>query len=178
MHHTLGLYGRHQHRLLHVYMAAARLTGIPLFGRIARLVANTYGKHGHSGYFLKLSEAEEIVDIAGSVSLGPCSCRAEFHNCDYPVMSEIVLGNGSSEVYASRKKEFRQISKSEAKEILSQAHKNHLTQSIMRCGNHFYAICNCCSCCCVPSRLRQEFNIGHSLVRNPHVVEDFRRMQI
>ena len=178
MHHALGLYGKHQHRLLHFYLAAARLTGIPVMGGIVRWIANTYGKHGHSGYTLTLAEAEKIVDIARNVSLGPCSCRAEFHNCDHPVMSEIILGNGSSEVYASRQKEFRQISKVEAKKILRQARQQHLTQSIMRCGNHFYAVCNCCHCCCVPSRLRRKFNIGQSLIRNQNVVEDFRRQQL
>jgi hypothetical protein len=178
MHHTLGLYGKHQHKLLHFYMSAARLTNIPVIGAMARWAANFYGKHGHSGYYLTLNEAEKIVDIAKSVSLGPCSCRAEFHNCDHPVMSEIVLGNGSSEVYASRQKEFKPVSKEEAKEVLRQGHQKRLTQSIMRCGDHFYAICNCCNCCCVPSRLRQNFGIGQALVRNLNVVEDFRRQQL
>jgi|WetSurMetagenome_2_1015567.scaffolds.fasta_scaffold365486_2 hypothetical protein len=178
MHHSLRLYGRHQHRLIHLYISLARLTRIPVVGSVVRWVANTYGMHGHSGYYLTLSEAEQIVDIARNVSLGPCSCREEFHNCDYPVMSEIVLGNGSSEVYASRVKEFRQVSKEEAKVILREAHQHKLIHSIMRCGNHFYAICSCCNCCCVPTRLRQNFGIGQALVRNVNVVSDFQKQQL
>jgi hypothetical protein len=178
MHHTLGLYGKYQHRFLHFYITAARLTIIPFLGGAVRWLANLYGKVGHGGYYLSLQEAEQIVDIAGSVSLGPCSCRAEFHRCDHDVMSEIVLGDGSSEVYASRRKEFREISREEAKVILRQAREERLAQSIMRCGTHFYAICNCCGCCCVPRRLRENFKIGRALVRNPNVVEDFRRQQL
>jgi hypothetical protein len=178
MHHTLRLYGQHQHRLIHIYISLAGLTRLPVIGRLVRWVANTYAVHGHSGYRLTLAEAEQIVDIAGSVSLGPCSCRQEFHNCRNPVMSEIVLGNGSSEVYASRVKDFHAVSKEEAKEILRRAHQQHLTQSIMRCGDHFYAICSCCNCCCVPTRLRQQFGIGQALVRNNHVVQDFREQQL
>jgi hypothetical protein len=178
MHHTLRLYGQHQHRLIHLYINMAGLTKIPLIGRLVRWVANTYAVHGHSGYYLTLQEAEQIVDIAKSVSLGPCSCRKEFHNCSQPVISEIVLGNGSSEVYASRVKEFRKISKEEAKVILRKGRQQRLTQSIMRCGDHFYAICSCCNCCCVPLRLRQQYGIGKALVRNLNVVQDFQRQQL
>ena len=178
MHHSLRLYGQHQHRLIHLYISLARLTRVPVVGSVVRWVANTYGVHGHSGYYLTLSEAEQIVDIAKNVSLGPCSCREEFHNCNHPVLSEIVLGNGSSEVYASRVKEFRQVSKDEAKVILREAHQKRLTHSIMRCGNHFYAICSCCNCCCVPTRLRRDFGIGQALVRNVNVVSDFQKQQL
>jgi hypothetical protein len=178
MHHALRLYGQHQHRLIHLYLSLARLTRIPLIGRLVRWTANTYAVHGHSGYYLTLSEAEQIVDIARNVSLGPCSCRKEFHNCDHSVMSEIVLGNGSSEVYATRVKEFRQLSKEEAKEMLRQAHRERLTQSIMRCGDHFYAICSCCNCCCVPTRLRQQYGVGQALVRNANVVQDFLNQRL
>ena len=178
MHHHLRLYGKEQHRLIHLYIYLARLTRIPVIGSIVRWVANTYAVHGHGGYLLTLEEAEQIIDTARNISLGPCSCRREFHNCNYPVMSEIVLGNGSSEVYASRVKEFRQISRDEAKKVLRSAHKRQLTHSIMRCGSNFYALCNCCSCCCVPTRLRRNFGIGKALVRNPHVVQDFQKQQL
>ncbi|MBN1189864.1 MAG: ferredoxin-like protein [Dehalococcoidales bacterium] len=178
MHHSLRLYGQHQHRLIHLYISLARLTRIPVIGSIVRWVANTYAVHGHSGYLLTLPEAEQIVDIASSISLGPCSCRQEFHKCNYPVMSEIVLESGSKEVYASRCKEFKAISKEEAKEVLRQAHRNHLTHSIMHCGGHYYALCNCCPCCCVPTRLLKQFGIGKALVRNPRVTEDFRDQQL
>lgn len=177
MHHTLGLYGRHQNHILHLYLALAKLTRIPLIGRLVRWAANYYARHGHSGYYLTLAEAEQIVDIARSISLGPCSCRAEYHNCEHPIMSEIVLGEGS-ENYASREKEFHTISKDEAKKILRQAHQKGLTQSIMRCRDHFYALCNCCSCCCVPTRLLKSFGIKMALVRNANVVLDFQNQQL
>lgn len=178
MHHTLRLYGKHQHRLIHLYLWLARLTRVPLLGRIVRWVANVYAKMGHSGYYLTLKEAEQIIDISTDVSLGPCSCRQEFHNCTYPLMSEIVLGNGLNEVYAARRKDFHVISKEEAKEIVRQAHEKNLTQSIMRCGDRFYAICNCCKCCCVPTRLHQQYGIGLALVRNPRVVEEFQKQRL
>ncbi len=178
MHHSLHLYGQHQHRLIHLYFSLAKLTKVPVIGQVVRWAANIYARIGHSGYFLTLSEAEQIVDIASDVSLGPCSCRQEFHNCKNPVMSEIVLGRGGKEVYASRVKEFRTVSKEEAKNVLRQAHANGLIQSIMRCRGHFYSVCNCCTCCCVPLRLRQDFGIGLALIRNKNVVSDFEKQKL
>ena len=151
---------------------------IPIIGGMVRWAANIYAVQGHGGYYLTLPEAEQIVDIAKSVSLGPCSCRQEFHNCNHPVMTEIVLGDGSSDICASRVKELQGVSRLEAKEILRKAHRDRLTHSIMRCGDHFYAICSCCGCCCVPMRLRQEFGIGKALIRNANVVQDFRLHQL
>ncbi|HSW56911.1 MAG TPA: ferredoxin-like protein [Dehalococcoidales bacterium] len=178
MHHSLRLYGQNQHRLIHLYMDLAKLSRIPVIGTVYRWAANLYARLGHAGYYLSLSDAEQIIDASDSISLGPCSCREEFKNCSHPVMSEIVLGKGRREVYASRSKEFRQISREEAKNVLQQAHKNHLTLSIMRCGNNFYAICNCCSCCCVPSRLKNQFGVGLALIRNKNVVNDFRKQNL
>jgi len=178
MHHSLRLYGQNQHRLIHLYMDLATWTRIPVIGYVVRWVANLWGRLGHSGYYLSLAEAEQIVDAADDVSVGPCSCRQEFHNCQNPIMSEIVMGKGGKQVYASRVKEFRQIAKEEAKEILRRAHSQHLTQSIMRCGSNFYAICNCCSCCCVPTRLKSQFGVGRALLRNKNVVADFERQRL
>jgi hypothetical protein len=178
MHHTLGLYGKYQHGIIHAYISLAKLTRVPLVGHIVRWVANIYGKFGHSGYSLTLQEAEKIVDIAGSVAVGPCSCREEFHNCTHPIMSEIIISHASDHGYAGKNNEYRPVSKEEAKDILRQAHKSNLMQSIMRCGDNYYAICSCCSCCCVPLRLRNKFGIGLALVRNSQVVKDFQHRQI
>ena len=49
MHHSLRLYGQHQHRLIHLYISLAKLARIPLIGGVVRWVANTYAVHGHSG---------------------------------------------------------------------------------------------------------------------------------
>jgi hypothetical protein len=174
MHHSLVFYGKHQHRFLQLYCALAKLTRIPLAGRLVRWTANIYARRGHSGYYLTLTEAEKIVDLATSVSVGPCSCRKVFHRCDNADIGEIVIGDGAAEIFAGRQKELRRISREDAKELLRQGQTKHLTHSIMHCGEHFYAICSCCSCCCVPMRLRQTYGIGGALMRNPNIVEEFK----
>jgi hypothetical protein len=178
MHHTLRFYGQHQHKILKLYMAMARLTNIPLLGRLVRWVANVYGLHEHHGYFLTLGEAEQIIDASKNVALGPCSCRQVFHNCDAPIMAEIVVGAGAEVFPEVRSGEFHVISKEEAKDVMRQCHQRRLIPTLERCQGHFYAICNCCTCCCVPLRLRQNYGIGNALVRNGKVVEDFQREQL
>jgi hypothetical protein len=177
MHHSLRFYDRHRPRFIRLYMFFAGWTKIPVIGPIVRFIANGYGRHGHGGYILTLPEAEQIVEAAKSIALGPCSCRKVFHNCQNPVMSEIVIGS-DPDSYSHEDKDFQSISKDEAKKVLRQAHENHLTHGIMRCGDHYYAICNCCSCCCVPTRLRVNYGIGEALVRNKNVVRDFQRQQL
>lgn len=175
MHHTLRFYAQHRQNFLRLYIYLARLTRIPLLGRLVRWVANAYGRSGHHGYILTLSQAEQIVDISKTVALGPCSCRQVSHKCDSPVMTEIVVGMGIEMASSGTPGELREISKEEAKEILRRCHEKHMLHTIMKCRAHFYAICNCCACCCVPTRLRQNYKIRYALVKNSEVVKDFER---
>ncbi len=179
MHHSLRFYRQHQGQFLRLYMFLAKLISLPLIGGWVRSVANIYGRRGHNGYLLTLAEAEQIVDVSGDVALGPCRCRQLFHHCDSPVMSEILIGDGV-EAFSPKNEAngFRRISKEAAKDILRECHQKRLTHTIMQCGQHFYAICNCCSCCCVPTRLRHKYGIEYALVRNKTVVEDYQRQQL
>ena len=150
MHHSMPFYGRFQHRFLRLYMLLIKLTRLPLVGGLGRWLANSYGRHHHGGYLITLEEAEQIVDASNSIYLGPCSCRRVFHNCDLPVMSEIVIAAGE-EIYHNRKKgNLEAISKEGAKKVLRQNHKSNTIHTIMHCQGMFYAICSCCPCCCVP----------------------------
>jgi len=178
MHHSLRFYGEHQHFVLKLYVTLAKLTGVPLVGRLARYIANKYGQRQHRVFSLTHEEALQIVDASVTVALGPCSCRHVFHNCDNPVMSEIVVGAGTEVFSEIRKKELKNITKDEAKEILQQCHNNNLIHTIARCRDDFYAICNCCSCCCVPLKLNKKYSIKNAIVRNNNVVEDFRNQQL
>ena len=178
MHHTLPFYGRYQRQFLKLYIYLARLTRIPVLGRLVRWVANSYGRNRHGGYFITLEEAEQIIDASNNVALGPCGCRQVFHNCSHPIMTEIVVGTGR-EVYSKIKnKGFRQVSKEEAKEVMQQCHSKGMMHTVMQYQGLFYAICNCCSCCCVPTRLKINYGIEFALVRRKSIVADFGKQQL
>ena len=175
MHHTLPFYGWLQHRFLKIYMFLIKLTRIPVVGRLGRWLANSYGRSKHGGYLITLGEAEQIIDASNSAALGPCSCRQAFHNCDLPIMTEVVVAAGR-EVYAKKyNKEFKQISKEEAKGILRKYHRSNVIHTIMHCQGMFYAICTCCTCCCVPYRLKKDYNIEFALIRNKDIVADYKK---
>jgi hypothetical protein len=71
-----------------------------------------------------------------------------------------------------------EITKEEAKEVLKDCHQKGLIHTIIKCRDGFYAICNCCSCCCVPLTLSKQYGIGNALNRHKNIVKEFREHQL
>jgi len=176
MHHSLRLYSRYRELFLRYYIFQAKWTMIPLIGRVVRKVANIYGEKVSGAYLLSLTEACEIVDSAEGLALGPCTCRAVFKNCDNPVNAEIMIGLTRNIFVQERPHDYREITKREAKEILEQCHQKGLIHTIIKCQQDFYAICNCCSCCCVPLRLNKKYGIGNALLRSNDLPQEMREL--
>jgi hypothetical protein len=172
MHHTLPFYGRYQSRFLKGYMLMARLIRIPLLGRAVRAAANRYARRQHGGFALKTGEAEQIVEASAWVAIGKCACRQTFHNCGAPIEAEIAVGFGK-EVYADAEHEFRQVSKEQAKSVIKQCREAGLMSIMMQCRGHYYAICNCCQCCCVPFRLKKRYGVDYAIIRDADIVQNF-----
>jgi hypothetical protein len=178
MHHSLRLYSANRKWVLRFYIFMAGWTRIPLVGRLVRLVANAYGKNRSGGYLLAPGEAEEIVDCSEGVALGPCDCRQVFRNCTNPINVEILLGPTRHVFLEHMPHDSHEITKEEAKEILEDCRRKGLIHTIIKCGNDFYAICSCCSCCCVPLRLSKRYGIGNALVRHKDIVREFKEHQL
>ena len=148
MHHSLRLYSRYRELFLRYYIFQSKWTRIPLIGRLVRAIANAYGTKVEQAYLITTADAEEIVDIAEGLALGPCTCRSVFGNCDNPINAEIMLGLNENVFIEERPHDYREITKDEAKDILRECHQRGLIHTIIKCRQDFYAICNCCSCCC------------------------------
>lgn len=174
MHHSLRFYSRNREQALRLYIFLARWTRLPLVGWFVRLVGNAWGRNLEGAYVLTASEAEQVIDAAGGLALGPCTCRQVFANCDHPIQAEIMLGVSGNVFIDERSDDYRRITKDEAKEVIRESHRRGLVHSIIKCRDDFYSICNCCTCCCVPLRLKQ-YGIGNALVRHPDVVGLFRQ---
>ena len=123
------------------------------------------------------TEAKEVVDCSEMLALGPCDCRAVFHNCDNPIDSEIMVGLSRNIFMEERPNEYREITKQEARDILKQYHQKGLIHTLLKCRQDFYAICNCCPCCCVPLRLRNAYGIDNALTKNKDIVQRFKEYQ-
>jgi hypothetical protein len=186
MHHSLKfydsyplrLYSRYRELVLRFYMFGTMMTRLPLLGGLVRMVANLYGRKMERGYLLTLSEAEQAVDIAEGLAVGPCTCRTVFHNCDNPVQAEIMLGLTRNVFINERPQDYREITREEARDILRECHSRGLIHAIIKCRQDFYAICNCCSCCCVPLRMSKRYGIGNAISRNSDIIREFRQHQL
>jgi hypothetical protein len=178
MHHSLRLYSRYRELFLKYYMFQAKWTRIPLMGSLVSKVGNSYGNKVSRAYLLTFTEANEVVDSSESLALGPCTCRAVFKNCDSPIGTEIMVGLHRNIFIEERPHDYREITKQEAKDILKQCHQKGLIHTIVRCRQEFYAICNCCSCCCVPLRLHKKYGIGNAMVRVDDVVQELKKHQL
>lgn len=152
-------------------------TKIPLLGRLVRRLADAYATNLHNAYLLTPTEARQLLDIAGGLAAGPCDCRVVFNNCDNPKNNEILLGPTRHILMEAMPDGSREITREEAGEILRDSHERRLVHTIIKCRGDFYAICNCCSCCCVPLRLSKQYGIGEVLVRHKDIVGEFRKYQ-
>ncbi|MFC2066474.1 ferredoxin-like protein [Chloroflexota bacterium] len=178
MHHSLRFYSGHRKGIIRLYMFGARFTRIPLIGRLVRWLANAYGRNMEGGYLLTTSEAEAVVDLAEGVAVGLCTCREVYKNCDNPVDAEILLGPTRGIFMKAMPHDSHEITREEAKEVLRDCHRRGLIHAIIKCHDDYYAICNCCPCCCVPLRLSNQYGIGDALVRHKDIVQEFREHQL
>jgi hypothetical protein len=174
MHHTLRFYNLNRQGILRFYMFFAAGTRIPLFGRLIRKVANAYGKSQHHAYLLTAAEADKLLPLAGGIAAAPCTCRNLYKKCHHPRDNEILLAPSKHILTETMPHDAQEISREKAREILQDSQRRGLILTILKCREDFYAICSCCSCCCVPLRLSKRYDIGEALVRHKDIVKEFK----
>ncbi|MCX7912068.1 MAG: hypothetical protein N2506_03800 [Dehalococcoidales bacterium] len=175
MHHTLRLYAVNRPFILRLYIILGGLTRVPLLGRMVRSIANAFGDRWHHAYLLTREEAERLIAIAGGLALTPCACRKTFRKCAHPLNTEILIGPGRH--ILSHAGHSREITRGEALDIINESHRRGLVLTILRCHGDFYAICSCCSCCCVPLRLSRRYGIGRAVMRHKDIVAEYEEVQ-
>lgn len=171
MHHSLKLYSRYQEAILSYYILQAKGVRIPLLGNFIRLVAEAYGRNFHAAYLLTLEEASKILDASSKLLLGPCSCRKIFKKCNNPLDAEILIGLGAEIFKENRPGNYKEISRQEAREVLQACEERRLLHTLVKCRKDFYALCNCCPCCCVPLRLKKDYRIASAWVREDNILD-------
>jgi hypothetical protein len=174
MHHTLKFYNVNRQSILRFYMFFAWCTRIPVLGRLVEKIANAYGRSQHHAYLLTPAEAEELLTIAGGIAAAPCTCRNIYRKCSHPLDNEILLAPSRHILLETMQHDSQEITREKAAEILQDSQKRGLIMTILKCREDFYAICSCCSCCCVPLRLSKQYRIGEALVRHKDIVAEFR----
>ena len=173
MHHALRFYSAHSEIVIRMYMFGAKFTRLPVVGRLVKVLMNWYAVTQHAAWFLTPEEAKKVIDAATSIALGDCTCRKVFKNCSNPIRTDIVIGIGYNVFTEVRTDEYEEITKEEAKKIIDDCSKRRLVQSLMKCRDDVYAICNCCPCCCVPLRLRRDYGIKNVWSKDKSVLDNF-----
>jgi ferredoxin len=85
-----------------------------------------------------------------NVVLLDCPCRAARENPCQPIDVCMIVGSGAFTLEHHPHRS-RRVSQDEALEILEAEHqRGHVHTAYFKdaCDNRFYAICNCCACCC------------------------------
>ena len=93
-----------------------------------------------------------ILNNPESIALGECACRAVSQNPCLPMDVCMFVGDPGASFIADQNPKFHKISQEEAVGILEAEHGRghvHCAYFKREMGNRFFAICNCCSCCCV-----------------------------
>ncbi len=174
MHHTLKFYNLNRKWIIRFYMFFATGTRIPLLGRLVGKIANAYGRSQHHAYLLTPAEAEELLTIAGGLAAAPCTCRNIYKKCRHPRDNEVLLAPSRHVLLETMPHDAQEITIEKAGEILKDSQRHGLILTILKCRDDYYAICSCCSCCCVPLRLSKQYGIGEALVRHKDIVKEFR----
>ena len=103
--------------------------------------------------FELIENLEDLLDSVHEIRLVPCNCRKLAGHCNK--LTETCLSFDHS---ITDRTFGKSLTKEEAKEIVKTAHRNglmHQVNSDWR-TNGLAWMCNCCSCCCYPTRLAQE----------------------
>lgn len=95
-----------------------------------------------------------ILQTPGSIAVGPCGCRLNSDKpcLPYPMEVCLMVGDPAADFIANLNPKFRKISQDEAVKVLEDSHKRgevHCAYFKREIGNRFFAICNCCRCCCM-----------------------------
>jgi formate hydrogenlyase subunit 6/NADH:ubiquinone oxidoreductase subunit I len=123
------------------------------------LFAHFLGTRGVVCQATTLAETMAFIDGLPDeydLAVGPCRCRVGNKNCDHEIMADIVIRRTAPIWYKELfPKDYRVITKQEAKEICRTSRKAGMIQSIdrhlyYRGSENYFVVCNCCKESCVP----------------------------
>jgi ferredoxin len=127
----------------------------------AILLARPFGYLGDTAKPMPYDEVLSLIDaLDGPLAVGPCRCRKGHKACPHPLETDIVFRTGFFAWMKAFPKEYREISKQEAKTIVRSTHDLGMFHMVfIHCPVNLYneyVICNCCTCGCVPYIINRE----------------------
>jgi Pyruvate/2-oxoacid:ferredoxin oxidoreductase delta subunit len=159
----LRLYGKCIGNILSLYLFFGKMTKLPLIGGVVRYFADRYGKYLHGSHAATKEECLELLSRADHIVVTECVCRVMAKACEKPINICIRINTGKAAI--NPKAIQQRLSSEDAFRLIEKTVEYGLISTITHCVSpHVYAICNCCTCCCVPYRLRKEYGIKKAFV--------------
>jgi Pyruvate/2-oxoacid:ferredoxin oxidoreductase delta subunit len=119
-------------------------------------------------WVLPSGQVLDILRNARSIAVQNCGCRVHYSRCNNPLEVCFLLNDRSE--HAIEKGVARQVSLSEARDILQKADEYGLIHLTLYQPDHeIYALCNCCPCCCHDLQLMKVYNRRDLVVRSEYV---------
>ncbi len=119
-------------------------------------------------WVLPTEQAIEVLRNAKSVALQNCECRTHYKRCDKPVEVCFLLNEAGDKSVSEGKA--RQVSLTEATDVLRKANENGLVHLSLYMPNHqVFALCSCCACCCHDLQIVKLFDRKDLMVRSEYV---------
>ncbi len=151
--------------MLRFYMDLATWTRIPIIGYLFKFLCEEYGRYYHGGKVYTLKHCLDFVEQAASVTVVECACRKTFNNCQKTTHNCLTINTTADVMIGKSEKNPKKLSPKEAEDVLRRSHKEGLLHVIHHCiAPNEYAICSCCSCCCVPLRQRMDYGIVNAVL--------------
>jgi Pyruvate/2-oxoacid:ferredoxin oxidoreductase delta subunit len=119
-------------------------------------------------WVLPSGQVLDILRNARSVAVQNCGCRVHYSRCNNPLEVCFLLNDRSE--HAVEKGLARQVSLSEARDILQKADEYGLIHLTLYQPDHeIYALCNCCPCCCHDLQLMKVYHRRDLVVHSEYI---------
>jgi ferredoxin len=114
-----------------------------------------------------------VLEVADSIALQDCVCRAHYKRCDKPLEVCLLLNKVGDKAVAQGKA--RHITFEEAGYVLKKANESGLVHMSLYMPEHeVFALCSCCSCCCHDLQIVKRTGRSDIMMRSDYVaVTDF-----
>jgi len=131
-------------------------------------------KEGRYTQFYDYEKASSIIEDAGRLAIGTCSCRNEkLHlgkkECDAPMDGCSLLGIFAD--YGIRNGFAREVSKSEMHDNIARSKEHDLVLCSVNTKKNPTAICRCCKCCCNFLGGLNKFGFANTIVTSSFMAE-------
>ena len=96
------------------------------------------------------SEVEKILKHSENIFLQDCGCRSQFHNCDAPLDTCLVVNVGADYAEKWPNNHSKRVDVDEALRALRRSHEAGLVHMayVSKGDEEPQLICSCCTCCC------------------------------